>query len=157
MMSDVITALQNQLYNFPDLSYAQNTGFVADDSFDLIEKDKFPFYNIVPGNERIEEVDGMSDDEMERWVYPVSVQFATSSMNTNVAIMGDESKDIVGILDFSRNIWQGIRFDKTLGGVVQGIMPGSTIRRDYIKDKKLGLFIGQGEILIEFFEDIGLL
>jgi hypothetical protein len=154
-MKEAILALQTQLQNFPDLSYASRTNFVGEDPFDLIEKNKFPFYNIVPGSERNEPVEDMSDDEIERWVYPITIQFASSSMNLNAAIMGDTGKGIVGVLQLSKNLWEGVRFDKTLGGIVQGVLPGFTVFRDYIKDPKRGSFIGQGEMTLEFFEDIG--
>lgn len=156
MMREAILALQNQLQNFSDLSYASQTNYIGEDPFDLVEKDKFPFYNIVPGDERQETVSDMSDDEMERWIYPIIIQFASSSMNLNVAIMGDEDKSIVGVLQLSKNLWEGVRSDKTLGGVVQGIVPGFTVHKDYIKNK-IGYFIGQGEMTIEFYKDIGLL
>lgn len=155
MMKEVIEALQIQLQNYPDLSYASSTSFVGENPFDLVEKNKFPFYNLMPGNERNTPVEGMGDDEMERWVYPVVIQFATASMNINAAIMGDSHT--VGILQFSKNLWEGVRFDKTLGDVVQGIVPGFSVNKDYIKHSRLGSFIGQGEMTIEFFEDIGLL
>ncbi len=160
-MKKVIIALLNQLKNYPALSYANQSAYLAEDSYELMEKDKFPFFNIVPGDAKIEPgPDDMGKDEFERHIYPLDIQFATSSMELNIAIMGDDSSDTfrIGILDFSNHIWEAVRSDKTLGGIVDGIVPDNTsIPKDFIKDNDKNMFIARAEIRVEFFKDIGLL
>ena len=159
-MKRTITALKNQLKNHPILAYASNYAYVANDPYQLMEKDKFPFFNIVPGDSRIQRgVDGISKKEFERHILPITIQFATQSMELDIAIMGDDASDTyrVGILDFSDNIWDAVKFDETLGGVVEGIVPDDTaVPMDYIERDDTS-FIARAEIKIEFYRDIGLL
>jgi hypothetical protein len=159
-MKRTVTALLNQLKNHPDLSYAFQSAYVAEDPYELMEKDKFPFFNVVPSDARIERaVDDMSRKEFERHVFPVLIQFATTSMELNIAIMGDDNSDTyrVGILDFSDDIWTAIKFDETLGGIVDGILPDNTsIPMDYL-EREDRFFVARAEIRVEFYRDVGLL
>jgi len=157
-MKSVITALLNQLKNHPTLSYAFQSAYIAEDPYELMEKDRFPFFNVVPGDERIEVgVDNTSNLEFERHIYPVTVQYATRSMNLNIAIMGDDAKNKIGILDFSNDIWSVIRFDITLNGVVEGLVPSTTsISKDFLQGEDK-MFTAIAEIKIEFYKDFGLL
>jgi hypothetical protein len=153
-MKRVITALQNQLKNFPGLSYASLNANVAEDTWDLVEKNKFPFFNILPDNKKIlRGIDGVSRNELERHVFPITIQFACASMRLNVAMMGDEANEVKGILEFSDDIWDAINFDLTIGGTVDGILPGdSEIPTDYVKGED-SKFLAQAEIKIEFYRD----
>lgn len=154
-MKQIIIALLNQLNNHPSLEYAYKNSYIAEDPFELMEKNRFPFFNVVPGDQRVEPLEDMSEQEIERHIYPVTVQFATSSMKINVAIMGDDANNKVGILDFSDDIWEAITFDRTLGGVVHGILPGYATPMDYLKDTDK--FIARSELIVEFYIDKGLL
>jgi hypothetical protein len=159
-MKRTVLALSNQLKNFPDLSYASLSAYVAADPYQLMEKDKFPFFNIVPGDLRIERgPDKTSQKEFIRYILPVAIQFATSSMELNIAVMGDDNSETfrVGLLDFAEDIWNGVIFDETLGGAVDGILPKDTaIPMDYIARDDL-MFIARAEFKIEFYRDKGLL
>lgn len=154
-MRTIVLALSNQLNNHPSLEFAYKCSYIAEDPFELMEKNRFPFFNIVPGDKRVEPLEDMSEQEIERHVYPVTVQFATSSMKINVAIMGDDANNKVGILQFSNYIWEAIIFDRTLGGAVHGILPGYATPMDYLKDSDK--FIARSELTVEFYIDKGLL
>ena len=156
-MKYILNAMVNQLTSFPDLSYAKDTGYVAQDPWDLVDKGNFPFFNVIPGDERIVRgIDDMPKDQIERHIYPVTIQFAQSSMNLNVAIMGDVEKGIVGILDMSDNIWDAINYDRTLGGVVEGIEPNdSEVSKDFLRAED-NMFLAQAEIMVEFYKDVAL-
>jgi hypothetical protein len=157
-MNTVLTALLTQLKAYSDLSYAAQSAYIAEDSFALMELNRFPFYNIVPGDERIETgPNNMSSLDIERHIYPVTIQFATSSSRVNVAIMGDDANNIKGILQFSNDLWSGVKFDRTLNGTVQGVTPHLAIPKNFMKDASSDLFIAQAEMTIEFFKDVGLL
>ena len=155
VMKEILIALANQLRNYPDLSFASEYSYVAEDPYELMEQNRYPFWNIVPGDERREPLEEMSEVEMERHIYPITIQFATRSMRINVAVMGDPENNIIGILDFSDHIYQAIIFDRTLDNVVDGILPGSSVPRDYLKDDSM--FIARAEMTVEFYKDIGLL
>jgi len=74
-------------------------------------------------------------------------------MRLNVAMMGDEANEVKGILEFSDDIWDAINFDLTIGGTVDGILPGdSEIPTDYVKGED-SKFLAQAEIKIEFYRD----
>ncbi len=149
IMKNVLLALANQLSNHPSLDYSKECSYIAEDPYELMEKNKFPFWNIVPGDERREPLEKMSEVQIQRFIYPVSIQFATRSMRINIAVMGDDNH--VGILDFSKHIQEAIDFDPTLGETVDGVLPGSSIPRDYLKDNDL--FISRAEMSIEFYKD----
>ena len=157
-MKALITALLNQLKNHPSLTYAAQCAYLSEDPYELMEKNRFPFFNVVPGDQRIEMgLDNFSKVEFERHIYPVMIQFATSSLRLNVAIMGDDTNNKKGILDFSDDIWTAIKFDRTVNNTVDGIIPSnSVIPNDFIKDNN-SLFIARAEIKIEFYKDFGLL
>lgn len=154
-MEDVILAVLTQLKAFPQLSFAKECAYIAEDPYELLEKNRFPFYNVFPGDERVVETDGIPFSQFERHIYPVTIQFATRSLRINVAIMGDVTTGAVGILKFSDYIWNAITFDRTLGGLVDGLMPKTDVPKDFLKDNDQ--FIARSEIVMEFFKDVALL
>lgn len=151
-MKAVLNALLNQLNSFSDLSYAHKYGYISRDPFELVEKNNFPFYNVFPGVKRVAATDNLSIKEFERHVYPVTIHFATASMLINVAIMGDDKVGTIGILDLADDIWAAIILDRTLGGIVDGILPGYEAPWDMLKGESDN-FVAIGEIVVEFFKD----
>jgi hypothetical protein len=149
-MKTILLSLSNQLNNYPTLEYAKKSNYIAEDPYELMGRNLYPFFNLMPGDERIEPLEEMSENEFERHIFPVSIQFATRSLKINIALLGDDNH--IGLLDFSRDIQEAIKFDKTLNYTVDGILPGSSIPKDTLKDNNL--FIARGEITIEFYRDI---
>jgi len=150
---ELINELKSQLENYAPLSYASDSGFISENVLDLVKKSKFPFFNIVPGDPRIEKVPEMSFEDAERRIMPISIQLGTSSMKLKVATMGSATKN--GMLDFYEDIWDGIKSDRTVNGSVSGILPGATISIDLLtlEGERKG-FIAAAEMEIEFFLDV---
>jgi len=157
-MKNTIIALWNQFKAAPSLDYANDSGFHSRDVLKLIQLNKFPFYNILPfpgsDSKKIEEIDGLSFQNSERHICSIQIQYAVRAMFPKVAIMGDELKAVIGILDFQDDLWDVINSDKTLGGVVNGILPGTAIGFDMIQDTDDKIFIAGGEITIQFYKDV---
>jgi hypothetical protein len=161
-MKNVIIALWNQFKAAPVLAYANDSGYHSRDVEKLVQLNKFPFYNIIPfpgsDSKRIEEVPGinskMSFKDVERHICTISIQYAVRAMEPNVAIMGDDLKAIVGILDFQDDMWDVIKSDPTLGGAVRGFLPGTSIGFDMIQDTEDRIFIAGGEMTIQFYKDV---
>ena len=156
MRKEIIIALRSQLTAFPALAYAHESGYIAEDPYDLIQTNKFPFFNIIPTpNSEIGKVDNVSFREMESHIIPILIQFATRSIIKNVAVMGDGAT--IGILDFMEDLWDGVSADRTIGGTVGGINPGTTIMIDVLElEDKDRIFIAGAELTIEFYKDIAL-
>jgi hypothetical protein len=152
-MKDVVNALKGQLdSNATLLAYAKDSGYVAHDPRDLVQTNKFPFYNILPMGTRIEKVGNVSFKELERVVYTVSIQFATRAQKVNIAMLGDSTRK--GIFDFQEDLWSAITADRTLSGAVYGILPGSSVNIDMIEtEDQERLYIAGAEMTIEFYRD----
>jgi hypothetical protein len=155
-MKDVLEALANQLKNYDTLYYASNSGYIANDPYTLVKIDNFPFYNLAPTSIRIEQVDNIPFKQMERRIYAISIQFATKAIEQNIAVMGNE--DHKGIMEFQKDLWTGIISDRTLGDVVNGIIPGYDILIDVLEledeaHRSIG-FVAGAEMSIEFYKDV---
>lgn len=116
-MKESLTALKNQIVN--NVSYlTEGHGYIKSDSWDLIQKDKFPFFNIVNVGTKIIEVPRMSFKEAERHIIDFQIEYAVSSFDINELYEGDSNN--VGIDEFTEDIWSAIKTDFTLNGVVDG-------------------------------------
>ena len=152
-MKNLINALKDQLTGYAGLNYASESGYVASDVTHLVELNRFPFFNLVPGNKRIEKTDNLSFKEMERHIYPVIIEFGTRSMDMDIAIIGDDTRK--GILDFWDDIWAGIKSDRSVGDEVKGILPGIEITVNILKmEGDDSHFIAGAETTVEFYDDI---
>jgi len=154
-MKDVINALSGQLLSYSGLDYAYDSGHTAENVIELIQLNRFPFWNLVPDGVRYEKVDNVPFTQMERKIYPIVIQFATRSMEMNRAVMGHTATGKKGILDFSDDLWEAIKSDRTLGGVVRGVLPEFTINIEILdatgdQDK---FFVAAAETTIEFFSE----
>lgn len=151
-LKTLITSLKTQLENYAGLSYASKTAYVAKNPIALMEKNRYPFFNVLPEGTVTEKVDNISFTEMERNIHTVVIQLATMSLKEDVCVMGDNNT--TGMLDFIDDIWSGIKSDRTIGGSVNGILPGSTVNIDILE---LGdedrVFVAQAELRIEFYKD----
>lgn len=151
-IKSLINGLKTQLSDYSGLSYASDSGHVVQDPYELVKKNSFPFFNIEPIGETIDKVDSVSFREMERTTYTIIIQLATRSLKKNVAILGDNN--ITGILDFIDDVWEAIKSDRTIGGVVNGITPGTSIGIDIIElDDGERSFTAVAEMTIEFYTD----
>jgi len=156
MIKEVITALKNQLTVYPALAaYASDSGYIAEDPYELVQSNKMPFFNINPQGQVVEKLDDMSFTDIERHTMQFVIQFATRAMAKNVAVMGDDTR--TGILDFMDDIWSGIISDRTIGGTVDGITPGYAIAIDVIElEDQQRIFVAGAEMIVEFFRDVAL-
>lgn len=157
-MKALLTTLINQITN--NVKYLSDGGYICRDTFELISLNKYPFVNVYPNSVNTitnDYVANISKTEMERFIYSVIIQFAQRSLNVNTAIMGDDVKKVKGILDIYQDIWEAIKIDKTIGGKVNGILPGSTINFDVVQDTVDKYYLVAGELTIQFYKDVALL
>ena len=154
MIKQIIIALKAQLITYPALAaYASDAGYIVADPVELVRTGGFPFFNVVPGNPiTVEKVDNVSFMEMERHIIPLVIQFATRSTTKDVAVMGDDVT--TGLLDFMEDLWDGIKFDRTIGGTVNGIVPGFTIEITILElEGEQRIFVAGAEMRIEIYVD----
>jgi hypothetical protein len=156
-MKRLLTVLLNQILN--NVEYLKDGGYICRDTFELISLQKYPFINVYPNPVSTisnEQVANISKSDMERYIYSVIIQFAQRSLYINTAIMGDDIKKVKGVLDIYQDIWDAIKFDTTIGGAVNGIVPGSVINFDVIQDTIDKYYLAAGELSIQFYVDKGL-
>jgi hypothetical protein len=153
-MKSTLKALALQLGNYSDLSYAHKYAYIARDPVNLIESNNFPFYNLFPGTKKVTTVPDTSKLDFERHILPVTIHFAVQSLEMDIAIMGND-RGTFGILDFADHIWNAIKEDKTLGGIVDDVIPDFNIPMDpFVNGSNEFLVIS--EFTVEFYRDIAL-
>ena len=154
-MNLTIQALATILSNDPLLSYAHASGYANADVGELIELDRFPFFNVIcaPGNEEYKKTDEFIFTQIERHILPITIQYAVRFMAANYAVLGDGTNP--GIAEFTKNIWTIIKKDRTLGRVVSGIVPGTPIIISPVKvvTNESAVFIEGREMTIQFYRD----
>lgn len=154
-IKDITEALRDQLIAYEDLSYAKDSGYAGNDASALVQLNKFPFFNIIPINYLVTRVPNMSFDELRRNTYEVQIQFATFGIKADEAITGTDFK--TGIMDFSKDLLDGIFDDETLDGLVAGFPEeDQEINIDFltIDDSEGQRYIAGGEMNVKFYKDI---
>ncbi len=156
-MKSLLIKLTEQIKN--NVSYLSDSGYYSRDVFELIQLQKYPFFNVVPAQINTIEIttpERMSIQGIERYIYSVTIQFAVRSLVINTALMGDEIKKIKGLLDLLQDIWTAIKVDRTIGGTVSGLLPGSTANFDIAQDTIDKFYVAVCEITLRFYKDIAL-
>ena len=154
-MKQLLGKLTEQIKN--NVSYLQE-GYYCKDTFELIQLNKYPFFNVVPSPTMTIETTsptGMAIVDIERIVYTVIIQFAARSIVIGTALIGDDIKKVKGLLDVYEDIMQAIKIDKTIGNTVSGLLPGSSINFDVAQDVNDKYYIAVGEITLKFYKDVG--
>lgn len=155
IIKDTISALRTQLQDYAGLSYASDSGYEDADVEQLVVSNKFPFFNITCEGMETGPTDNMRLSHFERNTVSLLIQFATRSAKKVIAKQGDSGH--VGIYDFAEDIWDAIRSDTTLGAVVNGYLPGSSVAIEVVEvegpDNKF--FLGAAEMRIKFYKDTG--
>jgi len=154
-VKQLLGKLTEQIKN--NVSYLQE-GYYCKDTFELIQLNKYPFFNVVPSPTMTIETTsptGMAIVDIERIVYTVIIQFATRSIVIGTALIGDDVKKVKGLLDVYEDIMQAIKIDKTIGNTVSGLLPGSSINFDVAQDVNDKYYIAVGEITLKFYKDVG--
>ena len=155
IIKDTITALRTTLEAYSGLSYAADSGYEDADVEQLVATLKFPFFNITCEGIETGPPPNINIRHLERNTISLLIQFATRSMKKTIAKQGDTGH--TGVYDFSEDIWDAIRADPTLGSVVGGYLPGSSVAIDVVEvqgdtDR---YFIGAAEMRIKFYKDTG--
>lgn len=154
-MKQLLGKLTEQIKN--NVSYLQE-GYYCKDTFELIQLNKYPFFNVIPSPTATIETTtpaDMSITDIERIIYSVIIQFATRSLVIGTALVGDDVKKVKGLLDVYEDIMQAIKIDKTVGNTVNGLLPGSAINFDVAQDINDKYYIAVGEINLKFYKDAG--
>lgn len=154
-IKDVTEALRDQLVAYSGLVYAKDSGYAGNDATVLVQLNKFPFFNIVPVNQLITRMPNMSFDELRRNTFEVQIQFAVFAIKADDAITGTASNK--GIMDFSKDLLDGIFSDETLGNIVTGFPEeDQEINIDFltIDDPEGQRYIAGGEMNVKFYKDI---
>jgi len=154
-VKQLLGKLTEQIKN--NVSYLQE-GYYCKDTFELIQLNKYPFFNVVPSPTMTIETTsptGMAIVDIERIVYTVIIQFAARSIVIGTALIGDDIKKVKGLLDVYEDIMQAIKIDKTIGNTVSGLLPGSSINFDVAQDVNDKYYIAVGEITLKFYKDVG--
>jgi len=155
-VKQLLGKLTEQIKN--NVSYLQE-GYYCKDTFELIQLNKYPFFNIVPSPTMTIETTSPTDipiADIERIIYSVIIQFATRSLIIGTALVGDDIKKVKGLLDVYEDIMQAIKIDKTIGNTVNGLLPGSAINFDVAQDINDKYYVAVGEINLKFYKDMGL-
>lgn len=155
-MKTLLLALKAQLEADATLAtYASDSGYIAKDSYTLVQYDKFPFFNLFPLGIRYERVTEVSFKEMNRKILPVRIDLACKNMNLDVSMLGDANN--TGLLDFIDNIWSAIIADRTVGNSVNGVMPEFNVVTDTLQlEDDDRSFVSASEMIVEFYRDVAL-
>lgn len=156
VIGNTITALKDQLLAAAGLDYAHNSGYENQDVIELVQLNKYPFFNVVSDGKRVGPTSGLDIKDFERHTINIIIQLATRASKLNVALSGDDSR--VGMYQFCDDVLDAIKADKTLSGAVNGYLPGSSIEIAVI-DTGAGqdrVFVAGAEIRLQFYKDIGL-
>mgnify|MGYP000875856337 CR=1 FL=1 len=155
-MKLLLGKLTEQIKN--NVAYLNESGYYCRDTFELVQLNKYPFFNIVPSPTMTIETTSpadMSITDIERIVYTVIIQFAARSIVIGTALIGDDIKKVKGLLDVYEDIMQAIKVDKTISNTVSGLLPGSSINFDVAQDVNDKYYIAVGEITLKFYKDVG--
>ena len=154
-MKATINALVTQLTNYADLSFSKDSGYASRDIAELIQLDRYPFFNVTYGSEDevYEKVSDLSQDEIERHLLPIAIQYGVRAILKEVSVLGDDNN--TGILDFSDFIWEAVKSDRTLGGVVSGLIRPLSMRISpvTILPEEPSVFKEGREMLVMFYRD----
>jgi len=157
-MKLLLGKLTEQIKN--NVAYLNESGYYCRDTFELVQLNKYPFFNVIPTPTATIEVSSparISNKDIERHIYSVTIQFATRSLVINTALMGDDVKKIKGLFDVWADIWNAIKVDRTISGTVSGLLPASSINFDVAQDTIDKYYIAVGEVNLKFYKDIALL
>jgi len=155
-MKLLLGKLVEQIKN--NVDYLNDSGYYCRDTFELVQLNRYPFFNVIPTPTNTIEVSsptGISNKDIERHIYNVTIQFATRSLVINTALMGNDVKKIKGLFDVWADIWKAIKIDRTVSGTVSGLLPASTINFDVAQDVNDKYYIAVGEITLKFYKDVG--
>lgn len=157
-MKILLGKLVEQIKN--NVDYLNDSGYYCRDTFELVQLNRYPFFNVIPTPTNTIEVSnpaGISNKDIERHIYNITIQFATRSLIINTVLMGDDVKQIKGLFDVWSDIWKAIKIDRTISGTVSGLLPASSINFDVAQDTIDKYYIAVGEVNIKFYKDIALL
>jgi hypothetical protein len=132
------------------ITYAQDSGYADADVMDLVQINKFPFYNVICEGYTVGNAGNIKMRHLERWTYSILIQCAVQAMTLNVARVGDDTR--VGIYEFTEDIRAALKSDTTLDGEVYGMEIDSSIDID-VSSTGRDTFIGAAEIRIKYYED----
>ena len=152
-MNELMTQLRDILT--AEISYCSDSGYINRNSWDLVEGDKFPFFNIIKPSQTIKPVNNMGFNDIERRVYKIEIQFATSALNERTALTGDDNNN--GIEEFAEDILTAIKTDFTCNGSVQGLNPeNETIEWEYVPEVLFlkNAYIARATITLEYYKDV---
>ena len=155
IIKNTITALRTQLEAASGLSYATDSGYEDADVEALVQRNKFPFFNITCEGWETGPVPNINLKHLERNTISLLIQFATRSLRKTIAKQGDGGQ--VGIYEFAEDVWEALREDSTLSANVGGTLPGSSVLIDVVEvqDGAEKYFIGAAEMRIRFYKDVG--
>jgi hypothetical protein len=155
MVESIITALRAQLIAYPALYYAHDSGYEDEDVEELVQGNKFPFFNITVEGWSTGPTNNVNVAHLERLNVTLLIQFAVRCLKRKQAARGDSGN--VGVYEFAEEIQNAIRSDPKLGGAVHGYLPGSSVDIDVVAVGSQGdrFFIGAGEMRLKLYKDIG--
>ena len=153
-MTELMTELRDILID--QISYCSDSGFVNRNAWSLVEGDKFPFFNIIKNGGKIEKLSNMNFNDIERRIYKIEIQFATSALNEITVFTGDDNR--IGIEEFAEDILTALKTDFTVNSVVQGLNPDNEVIEweyspeiIYLKNS----YVARATITLEYFNDVG--
>ncbi len=153
--TETTAALRAQFLATPALYYCHDSGFEEADVEQLIQVNKFPFFNILAESWTVMPTDNMNIKDVERREIDILIQFATRALKPLIAKQGDTGH--IGLYQFADDLWDAIVSDPTIGGIVDGYTPGSSIQMatTSIEIESERFFIGAAEMRVKFHKDIG--
>lgn len=154
MITEIITAIQKHLTT--EISYASDSGYVDKDIDELVQSNKFPFFNVICEGWEVAEPEGMNRKAMERNIIRVLIQFATRSAKIIEAKLGNSSK--AGIYDFAEDIWVALRTNPTLDGLTTDLSPTHSTDISVVEaaGNNERYFVAGAEMRIYYIKDVGL-
>lgn len=153
MIAETITKLREILES--SLTYANASGYEDANIEELVQLNKYPFFNITCEGWETTQPNNMSIRAVERNVINILIQCATRALTLQVAKQGDSGR--IGIYEMLEDIWTAIRTNPNLDKTVDGYLPGSSVIIDVVEAEGNNerYFIGAAEMRIKLYKDIG--
>ena len=152
MIQNITSAIKTKLAS--SLTYASDSGYEDANIDELVQSNKYPFFNVLAEGWEIDRPNGMSRTQVERWTVSILIQFAVRALKVQEAKQGSSGR--VGIYEMAEDIWTALK-NETLSGEISGILPQSSVAIDVIESEGNNerYFIGAAEMRIKAFKDIG--
>ncbi len=159
MIKGTLNALKTQLLADTALTpYVGTRVTIAKNSDECLKAIKAgeTFINIQLGPVNREPIPGIGDDDCERVSIDVSLDFAVKASTHDVAVMGLEEAGVLtrpGIIDIHDLIVSAVTADRTLGGVVSGILRAPNMRSEVYTDREGQMYHGLAVLSFSFYID----